>query len=263
MSVLGVPMRVDTSVAVDACFWERVETGEWEPQTFRVLHDAVRAGSRVWDVGAWIGPITLFAAARGAHVVAFEPDAAAVVRLEKNLTLNPSMAGRVDVREVAVARATGSATMTTDLLGDSTASLVRLARKASAIVPTVAASDLVASDDFLEVDVLKIDIEGAEYEVVPRMSRGFRRHLPVLLLSVHVYPFVERFGLPHWLHRLAKLLAFCWTGPGKVRLLIALRGYGAGLRVWRRDGWRPLRGLTLISFLIRVQEEEVLGVSAD
>lgn len=50
--------------------------------------DTLEPGEVLWDVGANIGVYTIYAAARGLKVVAFEPEAGSFFILQKNLDLN-------------------------------------------------------------------------------------------------------------------------------------------------------------------------------
>jgi FkbM family methyltransferase len=59
------------------------------------------AGQTVVDVGANVGDTALYYASLGASVVAAEPDPANFARLEQNLALNPSLAGKI--RPIAAA----------------------------------------------------------------------------------------------------------------------------------------------------------------
>ncbi len=73
----------------------------WEAATFDVLARLLRSNLDFIDVGAWIGPITLFAASHARRVLAIEPDPVAVDRLRKNLSVNPSISN-VIVADCAV-----------------------------------------------------------------------------------------------------------------------------------------------------------------
>ena len=76
-------------------FWDTCEAG-WEATTFEVLTSQPGPASTFVDVGAWIGPMTLVAAACGARVVAYEPDPTAADELAENIAANPGF--DVDVR---------------------------------------------------------------------------------------------------------------------------------------------------------------------
>src|SRR4051794_20749320 len=89
-------------------FWELFDKGLWEPSTLRVLRDRLRVGARYVDIGAWVGPTALVAAAAGAQVEAFEPDPGALDELEANLAANPDLAQRVTIHPFALSRAGGT-----------------------------------------------------------------------------------------------------------------------------------------------------------
>ncbi len=68
-------------------FWNKFS--EWEPWNQRALRAFVTSESVVFDIGAWVGPISLLSAALGAKkVFAFEPDPDAYRMLEKNVRAN-------------------------------------------------------------------------------------------------------------------------------------------------------------------------------
>ena len=82
-------------------FWDTCEKG-WEATTFAVLTSRLTTGSTLVDVGAWIGPMTLVAAACGARVVAYEPDPAAADELRDNVAANPGFGALVTIERRGV-----------------------------------------------------------------------------------------------------------------------------------------------------------------
>jgi hypothetical protein len=88
-------------------FWAAYENG-WEASTFAVLDDYLSPPAQsplLFDIGAWVGPITLWAASHNhARVVAVEPDTAALYYLRANIGLlsPPALANIVAVEEAAV-----------------------------------------------------------------------------------------------------------------------------------------------------------------
>jgi len=76
-------------------FWARVASGGWEPRTFDWFEQLIDPERVVLDIGAWIGPTTLFAATRARRVFAVEPDPIASHSLEQHVTLNPEFADRI------------------------------------------------------------------------------------------------------------------------------------------------------------------------
>ena len=165
-------------------FWDTCESG-WEATTFDVLTSRLAAGSTFVDVGAWIGPMTLVAAACGARVVAYEPDPDAADELAENVAANPGF--DVDVRRVALWTSTGHRELRGGPagLGESMSSFSgRSGRVGSTTVATIDGRD--AATSWPSDAVVKIDVEGAEYRLVPRL-RPFLATRPTIILSVHAY----------------------------------------------------------------------------
>lgn len=66
-------------------FWDKVESGEWEPQTYREIDRHVGPDTIFIDFGANIGAITLFAAHKAAQVICFEPDPVSCAMLQEGI----------------------------------------------------------------------------------------------------------------------------------------------------------------------------------
>jgi FkbM family methyltransferase len=217
-------------------FWGTVENGEWEPATLGVLAVLCRPGVRLADIGAWIGPVTLYAAAAGAEVHAYEPDPAALGELRDNLELNPDLASLVTVHPYGLAATDGAAALSSGELGDSGASLVRT----GAATATVEVRDIRGelAGDLGQCDVVKIDIEGAEYTVVPLLLDHLRRARPTLLLSLHTHTFREPVAHLPWLVRgvLYRLRAIPRQAVTVLRLRFYPHRYELTERSWRRIG---------------------------
>ena len=122
------------------------------------------------DVGAHIGMYAMAIAARrpSLHVTAFEASPSIARRLRENLALNPAVASRIAVVERAVASSTGAR----DFLeangpnsGVGRLSSEADSRNTTAIcVPSITLSQ--HFDGHLPPDLVKIDVEGAELDVL-------------------------------------------------------------------------------------------------
>ncbi|MEP7115700.1 MAG: FkbM family methyltransferase [Ilumatobacteraceae bacterium] len=221
-------------------FWDTCEGG-WEATTFEVLASRLEAGSTFVDVGAWIGPMTLLAAACGAHVIAYEPDPAGADELAENVAANPGF--DVDVRRVALWTSTGHRELRGGPvgLGESMSSFSgRSGRVGSTTVATLDAR--VAARSWPTDALVKIDVEGAEYRLVPRL-RPFVASQPTVILSVHAYdvraswtgmpPAVRR--IVHHSRHAARTIALLWAIRGYRRLLASDHERPHWHRVSRRD----------------------------
>jgi FkbM family methyltransferase len=242
-------------------FWDLFAAGRWEPETIALIVSLARPGTSFVDVGAWLGPLSIIAAKRGAQVVAYEPAPVALEVMGWNLSLNSDAAPRIRVVPKAIAGRAGGFRMSSTELGDSMSSIVH-GGAATASIEAVDARAWSGTPEFLTADILKIDIEGAEFVVLPRLHRAFRTHRPVLLLSVHGYHLLERFarltGRPRWAAQHVVSLA------GRVRILRATRGYH---HVWQWDRdqarWQPLTGHRRRRFLLSMADTELVLSDGD
>ena len=170
----------------------------------RLFDRYVKAGATVIDVGANIGYNTIYAArlagSRG-RVIALEPTPDTLSVLRRNIAA--SGFDNVAVEPVAAGRAAGTRdffvrgriSAVNSLYPDS-----RYADVTSVLRVTVAPlDDLVAGP----VDVVKIDVEGAEIDILEGMSRILRD--PRVTLIVEWDPLLQRmaghdaYALPRWL----------------------------------------------------------------
>jgi FkbM family methyltransferase len=167
-----------------------VNAGRWEPHTLSALRRLLAPGRVYVDVGAWIGPTVLAAAAFGAEVHTYEPDPLALDELRANLDLNPALAERVTVNAVALGDRDGAAALSATRLGNSMSSLAT-SRGDVATVPVLDIGHALDRDDFARADVVKVDIEGGEYLILPALTEYLRKQRPVLFLSLHTHHLIE------------------------------------------------------------------------
>ena len=166
--------------------------GAFEPETLETFASLLSPGMTVMDIGANIGLFTLVAAHRvgpRGMVHAFEPTPCLAEHIRANLALNGLE--NVELNEVAISDSMGHAVLhiaTSDNLGENT--IVAGAPDAPGTVglqvPTVTLDDYAARCSPAGVDVIKIDIEGAE----PMALRGARGLLsddrsPLLILEMN------------------------------------------------------------------------------
>lgn len=183
-------------------FWDLVEAGEWEPNSFRIIDDYCGTGDcRFLDIGAWIGPLTLYAAQTAAHVYAFEPDPVAFRELEANLAANDGAAWhpRVTLHQCAVAPESGRATLLSrESGGDSGSTLLEIDGNTAWEVETISLDEFVAAAKLDDQRLLiKIDIEGGEYSLVPAISHLLARLDCSVFLSLHPPFLLESLGPAH------------------------------------------------------------------
>lgn len=209
----------------------RIETGlaEWMSRwTFMCLHeqdesfqhslDLLRPGSVAVDVGANVGVWSLLAVERrpGVRVHAFEPVSAVAAQLRRHIALNGL--DTIVANVVAVAAEDGTARFFVNHTTNTGASSLfhRPIPSVEISVPVVTLDSYLAQAGVDRVDVLKVDVEGAEIYVF----KGARR-----LLSSEDAPAVF-FEID------ARLCAAAGTTTTEVKQLLIDYGYG----VFRRRG---------------------------
>jgi FkbM family methyltransferase len=160
----------------------------WNPQEYAALKTCTRRGATVFDVGANVGAYTLlFAQWVGAagRVYAFEPAAASRAGLVRHLTIN-GLTPRVLVRNEAVAARGGHrGFVAVGTHGDNR--LASAAGESTIDVPVVSLDEFCDASD-AQPDVIKIDVEGAELEVLRGARRTIARRASTLALFVELHP---------------------------------------------------------------------------
>jgi FkbM family methyltransferase len=144
------------------------------------------------DLGANIGTFALFAIQRSpqAKVICFEPFAETFQRLEGNIQAN-GLSSQVVCKNVAVSGSRQSRVMATGGFGSTTSYLL----EATAAVSEVDRVNCVIFDDVLaevektcstrQIDLLKIDIEGAEYEFFAEVPDELLQQVQEIQMEYH------------------------------------------------------------------------------
>ncbi len=162
--------------------------GTYERDSQRAFIENVHAGDVVYDIGANVGFFTLLASKlvgpRGT-VYAFEPLPRNLKYLEKHLSLNGCE--NVRILPVAVAASSGTARFATA----HNPSQGGISKSGELEVQTRSLDDALASGTG-RPNFLKIDVEGAESEVLAGASALLRESHPVILLSTHGWQQHER-----------------------------------------------------------------------
>lgn len=163
----------------------------WDPELVRVAGLLVKPRACVWDIGANSGLFSAVAAHHAGpegHVLAIEADTDAVRLLYRTMQLQPADQCRIQVVPVAIARNRGFIRF----------AIAKRARAANAIdgygstqtggvkelrtLPAVALDDLL--EHFPRPTVLKIDVEGAELEVLSGARLVLSRARPRIYCEV-------------------------------------------------------------------------------
>ena len=141
-------------------------------------------GLVIYDVGAFHGILTLFFAARGARVVAYEPNDMNHARLIENIRLNNLK--NVTVRKLAIGSQARSGTLLYDPSMAGGGSLnPDAAAGVSQSVQITTLDDDIAAASLPAPDLIKIDIEGWELAALEGARATLDAHHPRLFLEMH------------------------------------------------------------------------------
>ena len=199
--VLTLPPRLPSG--------RRLRSGTYEPDVTNVLHSIVMPGMTMVDVGANIGYYTLLGSrlvGDQGRVYAFEPDAEAYRYLEMNV--KRGRVGNVTAVQAAVSDRTGSRAFVSNELERGFLS-VALDSAPARTVTAVTLDDYFEDQGWPAVDVIKLDVEGAERSVLAGMgglsakNRGLR-----LVMEFNLDAIRRAGGTPHQLREALVQLGF-------------------------------------------------------
>jgi FkbM family methyltransferase len=163
--------------------WELVcPTGGWEATTLRIFSEMAQTSDTVLDVGAFVGIYTLVAAAdSSASVVTFEPNQQILPSLRRNISEN-GFADRVRVIEAAASDRNGDARFTVPPDDWSMASISSDKDQGDAEVSLVTIDEMIGTE--VPVDLIKMDVEGAEEAALRGAEQVFKRCRPTLIVEI-------------------------------------------------------------------------------
>ena len=204
----GVAFNVADSAPARAAAAEF--TSGFEEGTLQFFDAVLPECRRMVDFGGFIGFTSLYAAAHGASVDCFEPSPTNATLLAANLAANPHLAPRIRLHRHAIGATDATLPLFAKGHADSGSSLFRTVQRASlltgraeALVPVRAAANVLEEVGLSPDTLLKIDIEGAEYDVVPAIAALLARRRPFLHLSFHPFNIVR--GPDEYLNQIARL----------------------------------------------------------
>ncbi len=184
----GVKRRISSDTIRFPARWSRYYEADYEPETFRFFHEHLKAGDTVLDIGGHIGLFAVVTAklvGPSGKVFSFEPTPFTRSVLQQVVSLN-QCSEIVEVRGEAVSSKRGETVFfdTGDTISNAN-SLVKTERSTKAIPITLISVDEFVKERDLKIDCLKIDVEGAEMDVLTGARETFLGHRPVARLGLH------------------------------------------------------------------------------
>lgn len=143
----------------------------------------IKSGDVVYDIGANVGFYSLIAskmAGKNGKVYAFEPAPRNLIHLKKHLELNKCE------NSIAVS---GAVSDKKDLVyfndGDHAATGFLSKNNGNILVPTFDLDELVENKIIMAPNLMKIDVEGAEFDVLNGAKNILEKYHPTIFLSTH------------------------------------------------------------------------------
>jgi len=194
--VNGMPIEVDPRDMVGT---EILAQGMWEAETAIFVLNWLRPGMTFVDAGAHVGQYALLASGQvgaAGRVIAFEPHPVLGEVLRRNV--RRAGCANVTVSPLALGKAGGSASLVLHPSANPGASSLRpdgvTAHHRRAPVTVAALDDCLDSEGVAKVDVLKLDVEGAELDVIEGAQRTLAANPGIVLVVEFLRENPLRFG---------------------------------------------------------------------
>jgi FkbM family methyltransferase len=184
-------------------FYGKLQSGAWEPRTFRTLSEQLTPDVTYIDVGGWIGVTPFWASRRAKRVIVVEPDPKCRRILEEllplyhNVTLTSSALTSESRLKLNAIDGFGSSETTALAIGDGTCS-VTVSGCSMAELLRQAGAGLV---------FVKIDIEGYEYRIADELKRLDCAKVKGVQLALHPALYERALAGPLLFRRVRTLLA--------------------------------------------------------
>jgi FkbM family methyltransferase len=158
--------------------WEQSVQKIYEYQSFHVF-----PGDIVFDCGAHIGGFTRMAlGSRAGLVVAIEPERLNISAFRRNF-VDGLKSGKVRLIEKAVSDKPGRLSLELSASGDSHSLFLHQNSGKKEIVEVATIDALVASSKIPRIDFIKLDVEGAECQVLQGAAQAIRKWHPRIAVS--------------------------------------------------------------------------------
>lgn len=184
---LKMSLRIgDRSNPQETYYW----LGFYEIDVQRIFHNMIRPGFIIYDIGAYLGFFSLLAGrltGPKGRVFAFEPIPKNTERIQQHIHLNQM--GWVFCISKAVMGKTGKARTKAYLDRDDWASFIEesdsLESGLELVVELTTLDEFVFREGHPAPNLIKIDVEGAEGEILSGAQRLLREFKPVVICELH------------------------------------------------------------------------------
>lgn len=182
----GIRMQLDVTEYLQAHLFV---FGDYELPTIRFLRSVLKPGSVCLDVGAQMGYLSLAmatAADRRTVVHSFEPESNNAARLRENVALNSL--SNITLHQTAVSTVDGSLKLyLSNDRNAGTHSTVFIESNVSSEfveIPSITLESFAREKRLSSIDLIKIDVEGAEIDVINGALTVLKQHKPLVIMEL-------------------------------------------------------------------------------
>jgi FkbM family methyltransferase len=214
-------LQVDTTYPIEASVWL---AGVYDLTTTQFLQQVLRENDVFLDIGANCGAITLVAASiiKTGKIYAFEPGPIIRSRLQANLDLNPSLKDIVQVVPLGLGQQRCQLSYFEDQTYRGNGGLFQ--NEQGTAVEVLPLDEWVALEQPGRVDVIKLDVEGMEYDVLLGSKTVLTTYYPTIYFETLPGFFADKPYSIRTIYEFLMSLGYVIIGPRKPYAPIALNG---------------------------------------
>jgi FkbM family methyltransferase len=159
----------------------------WKLKEYETEHFVIHPGDVIIDIGAHIGTFSVWAAqkATSGRVFSFEPDPENYALLAENKNLNGLT--NLHIVNSAVSQVRGQVKLFTSNYHNMTHSFFEEGTRDHTMVDTISLEDILQEYGLERVHFLKIDAEGAEYQIILNTPARILERIDKIFIEYHDY----------------------------------------------------------------------------
>jgi len=183
LTITSRPFAIDRCALNDVWF-----DLSYEPNAYGIPFNWGECNTII-DIGANIGTFTLYAATHAltAKILAYEPEQQTAKILRHNVSQN-NLEDRIAVQEMALGATKGTITLHISDHGSGGHSIYHYTEKSHAIsVPVTTLQHVFDEHSIATCDFLKMDCEGAEYDILYNLPEDYWPRIRFIALEYHYF----------------------------------------------------------------------------
>ena len=177
----GIHYKLDISDYMEWCIYFGIQT---EPRT--ILFKYINKGDIVFDIGANIGEVSLNAAklvGDSGSVHSFEPASECCCKLQKNVSLNSFET--IVINNIGLGDLKGDFFISTEFKNNRGGFRIQPSGNNNPNIKVDTLDNYVSSISPEKINLIKIDVEGFEYNVLKGGEKAIEKYRPLLFIEIN------------------------------------------------------------------------------